>query len=71
MSEDMDLVRTIRSRALAELAAGPQKPTYAIDGQEVRWTEYQEHLLRRVAWCDRRLADGEVYEFHSEFVPGP
>lgn len=65
MSEEAELVRAVRLRALRELAEGPSKPSYSLDGQQVRWTEFQDHLLRRIAWCDRRLAACEPFEFRS------
>lgn len=66
MATDAENIATIRSAALAELAAGPSKPSYSIDGQSVSWTEYFEHLMRRIEWCDRMLAQTEPFEITSQ-----
>ena len=47
-------MRTIRQQILErieEITAAP-KPTYSIDGQEVKWTEYLKTLRESVDWID-------------------
>lgn len=66
MPDDIDQLKTIKSQALAELAAGDCKPSYSIDGQQVAWNEYFEHLMRRVDWCQRQLQTLEPFEHDTQ-----
>ena len=68
MASETEQIATIRSLTLTQLEqirASP-KPTYSIDGQQVSWTAYVESLQRTIDWCDRKLADYEVFEIHSQ-----
>jgi hypothetical protein len=65
MATDAENIAAIRSAALAELAAGPSKPSYSIDGQSVSWTEYYAHLMNRVEWCDKMATQNEPYEIRT------
>ena len=67
MSAELSRVETIRTQTLAQiesLRADP-KPTYWIEGQRVHWQEYVESLQETVDWCDRKLSDGEPFEFRT------
>ena len=68
-AEQIALIRTQTLAQLDQLRASP-KPSYSIDGQKVSWTEYAESLQQTIDWCDRKLVDGEPYEFKSEGTTG-
>lgn len=65
---DLEMLAAIKSQALATIAAitADPKPSYAIDGQSVRWAEYLAQLQATVAWCDQRLAADEPFEIRSQ-----
>ena len=44
---------------IAEMTANP-KPSYAVDGQSVQWTDYLKQLRATVEWCDQQIARSEV-----------
>ncbi len=70
MSSDAQQIAAIRSQTLAllaELTAHP-KPTYVVDGQTVAWNDYLQRLRETVDWCDRKLADEEPFEIHSQGI---
>lgn len=49
------VLRNIRQQILErieEITAAP-KPTYSIDGQEVKWAEYLKSLRESVDWIDQ------------------
>ena len=49
------VLRNIRQQILErieEITAAP-KPTYSIDGQEVKWAEYLKSLREAVDWIDQ------------------
>lgn len=67
MPTDQEQLQTIKTQTLAliaEITAAP-KPSYAIDGQAVSWSEYLAQLKQTVAWCDERLTQVEPFESHS------
>ena len=67
MSDDAEIIRTIKSQTLAliaEITAHP-KPSYSLDGQQVAWNEYLALLQRTVDWCDSRLRGDEPFELHT------
>ena len=63
--QQIALIRTQTLDQLEDLRADP-KPSYSIDGQSVSWVEYAESLQQTIDWCDRKLVDGEPFEFRSE-----
>ena len=65
---DLDQINTIKTNTLAQMASvsAQQKPTYSEDGQSFSWTEYLEHLQRRVDWCNQQLAGEDPFEFSSQ-----
>ena len=48
MPTDAENLATAYSRILTELAAGPMKPTYSIDGQGVSWETYRASLVAQL-----------------------
>lgn len=64
-AEQIALIRTQTLTLLEQMSVNP-KPSYSIDGQKVSWTEYAESLQQTIDWCDRKLVDGEPFEFKSE-----
>ncbi len=68
MSNDRTDLETIRSRTLGQLVdlrANP-KPTYSVDGQQVKWETYAQSLQDTVDWCDRKLAELDPFEIESQ-----
>jgi hypothetical protein len=63
--EQIALIKTQTLALIAEITAGP-KPSYAIDGQNVSWSEYLKQLQDTVAWCDRQLAAAAPVEVRSQ-----
>ncbi|QDU86942.1 hypothetical protein Pla175_02960 [Pirellulimonas nuda] len=61
-------ISAIRSQAIAQLEqlTAEPKPTYWLDGQRVHWEEYVGMLQRTVDWCDRKLAELDVFEVRSQ-----
>lgn len=55
------MYQTIKTQTLlmiAEMTANP-KPSYAVDGQSVQWTDYLKQLRATVEWCDQQIARSE------------
>jgi hypothetical protein len=52
----IDTIKTQLLTLMAEVTVHP-KPTYQVDGQAVRWTEYLKELQNSVDWCNRQLAE--------------
>ncbi len=70
MLRDRLQIETIKNQTLQlieDLRANP-KPTYSIDGQTVSWTHYVETLQETVDWCDRKIADSEPFEIHTQGI---
>lgn len=69
---DQATIATIKSQMLALIAAITEspKPSYAIDGQSVSWSDYLRQLQASVEWCDQQLARGEPFEIHSQGFSG-
>ena len=63
-----DDIATIKTNTLAQMAqvSAERKPTYSEGGQTFQWTEYLEHLQRRVEWCDAQLAAEAPFEFPTQ-----
>ena len=64
---DLDQIAAIKSNTLAQIAdvSTERKPTYTENGQSFSWTEYIEHLQRRVAWCNQMLAVEQPFEVET------
>ena len=69
---DLEMLAAIRTQALTTIAAitADPKPSYAIDGQTVRWAEYLAQLQATVDWCDARLSADEPFEIRSQGLAG-
>jgi hypothetical protein len=68
MANDAEQIATIRSQALANIAAmtASPKPSYSIDGQSVSWNEYLKQQQEIVTWCDQQSAASQPFEFLSQ-----
>jgi hypothetical protein len=69
---DAKQIAAIKANTLMQMAevSAQRKPSYSEGGQQFSWTEYLEHLQRRVEWCNRQLAAEEPFEIDSQgFVP--
>ncbi len=64
----LEQIQAIKDNTLAQMAqvSAERKPTYAEAGQTFQWTEYLEHLQRRVDWCNQQLAAEEPFEIPSQ-----
>ena len=64
----LEQLQTIKANTLAQMAqvSAEQKPSYTEDGQTFQWTEYLEHLQRRVDWCNQQMAAEEPFEFPTQ-----
>jgi len=70
MPNDLEQIKTIKNQTLAlmaDMTANP-KPSYAIDGQSVSWSDYLARLQATVDWCERKLAGQEPFEVHSQGI---
>lgn len=62
-------IATIKANALANLASitASPKPSYAVEGRTINWTEYHRELQALVKWCDEQAAADEgPYEIVSQ-----
>ncbi len=61
-------LETIKANTLAQMAvvSAERKPSYSENGQSFAWTEYLEHLQRRVDWCNQQLAAEEPIEITTQ-----
>ena len=67
-----DQINAIKTNTLAQMAevSAQKKPSYTEGGQTFQWTEYLEHLQRRVDWCNQQLTAEEPFEFPTQgFTP--
>ncbi len=64
---DLEQIQAIKSNTLAQMAdvSTERKPTYTESGQSFSWTEYLEHLQRRVDWCNQALAAERPFEIET------
>lgn len=64
---DAETIAAIRSQTLTliDTLTNEPKPSYAIDGQSVSWTEYLARLQATVDWCDEKLSAAEPFEEHT------
>ena len=64
---DLEQIAAIKSSTLAQIAAvaAERKPSYTENGQSFSWTEYIDHLTRRVAWCNQMLAIEDPFEVET------
>lgn len=61
---DVDDLKTIKAQVLAilkDITTNP-KPSYVIDGQAVRWSEYQRMLLSQIQGLNDLIAAEEPFE---------
>ena len=67
MAIDATQIETIRSAALAQMAAllANEEPTVTVNDEEVAWAPWLAALERTVDWCDRKLAEYAPYEVQS------
>lgn len=67
MNSDTQQLAAIRSQTIAALASlqNDPRPTYSVNGQEVRWQEYADSLRRTVDWCDEKLVGTQPFEVRS------
>lgn len=68
MSTPAEEIEAIRSQTLVQmqdLLDNPE-PTYSVNGQEISWMLLLEALQQTVDWCDRKLAECEPFEIHSQ-----
>jgi hypothetical protein len=67
MPTDLEQLLAIKSNTLAQIAAvsTERKPSYSENGQSFSWTDYLEHLQRRVEWCDEILTRHEPFEIET------
>jgi hypothetical protein len=65
---NVEQLEMIKANTLAQMVAvsAERKPTYSEAGQTFAWTEYLEHLQRRVDWCNQQLAAEEPFEFLTQ-----
>ena len=65
---NLEQIETIKANTLAQMAAvsAERKPSYTEGDQEFEWTEYLEHLQRRVEWCNQQLASEEPFEIPTQ-----
>ncbi len=56
MASDLENLKATKSRYLLELAAGPLKPTYTLEGQSVDWNTYRKSLLDAVTNLNTLIA---------------
>ncbi len=65
---NLEQIETIKTNTLAQMAAvsAERKPTYTENGQSFAWTEYLNHLQRRVDWCNEQLAAEEPFEIPTQ-----
>jgi len=59
MASDATNIQAAISAIYAELAAGPLRPDYNIDGQAVSWNQYRESLLSQVTQLRQQLVAAE------------
>ena len=65
---DLEQIALIKSQTLARIAeiTAQPKPSYAIEGQNVAWSDYLGRLQKTVDWCDARLAAAAPFEIRSQ-----
>ena len=61
-------VQLIKTQTLARIVeiTAEAKPTYMIDGQSVKWSEYLKQLLTTIEWCDSQLSAEEPFEIQVQ-----
>jgi hypothetical protein len=70
MTSDLDQIAAIKSNTLAQMVdvSTERKPSYSENGQSFSWTEYLDHLQRRVEWCNQMLATVQPFEIESRGI---
>jgi hypothetical protein len=67
MNTDLEQIAAIKSNTLAQMVdvSTERKPSYSENGQSFSWTQYLDHLQRRVEWCNQMLAAAQPFEIES------
>ena len=65
---NLEQIGAIKANTLAQMAevSAERKPSYSEGAQSFSWTEYLEHLQRRVDWCNQQLAAEDPFEFPTQ-----
>ncbi len=70
MATDAENLVAIRSnilQRLADITAQP-KPSYDIDGQDVKWNEYQKMLFDQLTATDSAIASGGPFVVETQAI---
>ena len=59
-----EIAQNIRNR-LKEITAKP-KPSYDIEGQQVKWQEYFDSLMKNLSKVNDQLAAADPYEHRTQ-----
>lgn len=65
MATRAENITTAIDAIYAEIAAGPLKPSYSIDGQTVDWPAYRESLLRQAKELEARSQAADPFEYET------
>jgi hypothetical protein len=70
MTSDIDQIAAIKSNTLAQMVAvsTERKPSYTENGQSFSWTQYLDHLEKRVEWCNQMLAAAQPFEIETRGI---
>ena len=70
MTSDLDQIAAIKSNTLAQMVAvsTERKPSYTENGQSFSWTQYLDHLEKRVEWCNQMLAAAQPFEIETRGI---
>ena len=70
MTSDLEQIAAIKSNTLAQMVAvsTERKPSYTENGQSFSWTQYLEHLEKRVEWCNQMLAAAQPFEIETRGI---
>ena len=70
MTSDLDQIAAIKSNTLAQMVdvSTERKPSYTENGQSFSWTQYLDHLQKRVEWCNQMLAAAQPFEIESRGI---
>ena len=61
----VQLIKTQTLSVLVEITASP-KPSYNIDGQQVRWGQYLAQLQSTVKWADEQINSEDPFEIQTQ-----
>lgn len=60
----LETIKTQTLARIAEITASP-KPSYNIDGQDIRWGDYLRQLRGTIDWANGQLAGETIVEVTS------